>query len=347
MAGFACARRPVHKIIPYVVKPEEITPGVSNWYASTDPETGYGVLVKTREGRPIKLEGNPDHPLNRGKLSARGQAAVLDLYDPDRLKAPLQRSKGGAGKAITWAEADQAVVAKLKAAGSKVRVLSGPMGSDTTRKLVGEFLGGNAASHVEFDPLALDEIAEGQLESYGTAVMPHYRFDRADLIVSFGADFLGTWPNAVGYAADFMSRRRLLDEKHAATRMSQLVTFESTMTLTGSNSDERHPLRPGDEVRAALAIAHELIVNQKRSRFATDSAVTSALSGYKPETIAGETGIAGSVFKKLAQALWAARGKGMVLAGSHAERAIGGLRRLQTSLLTASPHSHRIADRRQ
>src|SRR5579859_505926 len=86
MAGLSCARRPVHKIIPYVVKPEEITPGVATYYASTskDCPCGCGLLVKTREGRPIKLEGNPDHPLNRGALCAQAQASVLGLYDTDR-----------------------------------------------------------------------------------------------------------------------------------------------------------------------------------------------------------------------------------------------------------------------
>src|SRR6478736_5691768 len=91
LASTACARRPVHKIIPYVVKPEEITPGVANYYATTCTEcaSSCGIVAKTREGRPIKLEGNPDHPLNRGKLCVHGQASILSLYDPDRLHGPL------------------------------------------------------------------------------------------------------------------------------------------------------------------------------------------------------------------------------------------------------------------
>jgi hypothetical protein len=111
MAGFACARRPVHKIIPYVVKPDEVTPGIANYYASSDPETGAGLLVKVREGRPVKLEGNPDHPVNRGKLSARQQSAILDLYDPERLQDPQTVDRASGKKSVaTWADVDARVV---------------------------------------------------------------------------------------------------------------------------------------------------------------------------------------------------------------------------------------------
>jgi hypothetical protein len=105
LASLSCARRPVHKIIPYVVQPEQITPGVPTVYASTskDCPCGCGLLVKTREGRPIKLEGNPDHPVNRGALCAQAQASVLGLYDTDRLKHPVRRSRGGeAQSAESW-----------------------------------------------------------------------------------------------------------------------------------------------------------------------------------------------------------------------------------------------------
>src|SRR5690606_17312153 len=107
MASFACARRPVHKIIPYVVKPEEVTGGIANYYATVCPETGYGILAKVREGRPIKMEGNPDHPMNRGALSARAQAHVLDLYDMDRAKEPMRIGRGKtAAKGAKWEELD-------------------------------------------------------------------------------------------------------------------------------------------------------------------------------------------------------------------------------------------------
>src|SRR6202034_4228467 len=112
MATFACARRPVHKIIPYVVSPEGVVPGVPILYASTSKECahGCGILIKTREGRPIKLEGNPDHPVNKGKLCAQAQASVLNLYDVDRLTGAAARDRnGGALREMSWQDADTAI----------------------------------------------------------------------------------------------------------------------------------------------------------------------------------------------------------------------------------------------
>ncbi|NDD90579.1 hypothetical protein EBZ37_00615 [bacterium] len=145
LSTVSCVRRPVHKIIPYVVKPEEITPGVANFYASTNPNTGSAVVVRVREGRPVKLEGNELSPLTKGKLSASEQAELLSLYDPERLKGPASRRRGsGSLSKMDWAAFDSAVVERLKrvsAAGGAVCVLSSEIKSDTTRKLIGEFLG--------------------------------------------------------------------------------------------------------------------------------------------------------------------------------------------------------------
>jgi molybdopterin-containing oxidoreductase family iron-sulfur binding subunit len=315
MATFSCARRPVHKIIPYVVKPENIVPGVPNFYASTDPETGYGLLVKTREGRPIKLEGNPDHPMNRGALSARIQAAVLDLYDTDRLQAPGTRARGGELKAAKWEDVDAAIVAKLKGA-SRVRVLSGEMYSESTSRLVREFLAAFASgAHVQYDALIADEVVEAQNLSYGTSVVPHYAFDQAQMIVSLGADFLGTWISPVEFNRDWVKGRKLEGASSSNAKLSKVVVYEPNVTITGGNADERYAIRPGDELKVALAIAYEIIINQKASRYSGDATVMAALSGYKPEIVAEEIGLTAESLKKVAHDLWAARGKGLVVGG--------------------------------
>ncbi len=319
MASFACARRPVHKIIPYVVKPEEIVPGNGTFYASTDPTTGDGLLVKTREGRPIKLEGNPDHPINRGRLSARGQAALLDLYDTERLRETMKGDRKGGMAVISTGDADQAIRARLRSAGGKVRVLTGPIMGESTARLVKEFVSQTGGEHVQWDVLALDDVMDGQADAYGQAVLPSYRFDQADVIVSLGADFLGTWPFAVESNRLFMKSRKLEGAARQAN-MSELHTFESVMSLTGANSDQRHGVRPGDEMRVGLALAHELIVNRKLTRYAADSAVTAALSGYKPEAIASEIGFDVKVIRELAGKLWAARGQSIVVGGGIATR---------------------------
>ncbi len=318
MASFACARRPVQKIIPYVVKPEEITLGVPTWYASTCKETGYGILVKSREGRPIKIEGNPDHPLNNGALSARGQATVLSLYDPDRLKAPLFRNRAiGGSQEISWSDADKRIGEKLKGA-TKVRILSGEILSESTQRVIREFLGGfGNGAQVVFEPLSLEDVAEGQAQSYGTAVVPSYRFDKADVILSIGADFLGTWNSPVEHANQWSKNRKLDSDQHTQATLSKLVTFEATMTLTGANSDERYPIRPGDELKIALAIAHQIVVADKKSAYSSNSAVVSLLSGYSPEAVASEIGLQGGAetIRKTARELFSARGKGLVVAG--------------------------------
>jgi len=325
MATAACARRPVHKIIPYVVKPEEITPGVSSYYASTlkGDVYDYGVLIKTREGRPIKIEGNPEHPVNRGAIDARGQASILSLYDPERLKNPISRDRAsGAKKDIAWADADAAILAKLKTlqGSGKVRVLSGSLTSDSQLRLIKEFLAPYKGEHVQFESLGYDDLMDAQTASYGSSVIPNYRFDQADMVVSLGADFLGTWINPVGFAADWIKKRKLASQDAAHAKQSKLVCFEPMMTVTGGNADERFPVRAGDELKIALALAHELIMVGKHSSYGNDSAVSSILAGYSAEKVAKEIGISPKALRKIAKELWENRGKSLIVAGSTQSR---------------------------
>ena len=218
LASAACARRPVNKIIPYVVKPEEIVPGIPVWYASTWREgtESYGLLVKNREGRPIKIEGNPDHPINRGKLGSRAQASLLSLYDPERLQAPVARDrKAQTSKAITWDEIDAAITCRLKglaaAPNRSVRILTGAGMGFSAQRLVREFLGffGNATdAWVQHEVLFPEDLVVGQGESYGARVLPVFHLDRANVVVSFGADFLGTWGSPVEQSNDWAKNRK-------------------------------------------------------------------------------------------------------------------------------------------
>jgi anaerobic selenocysteine-containing dehydrogenase/Fe-S-cluster-containing dehydrogenase component len=324
LATTACARRPVHKIIPYVVKPEEIVPGVANYYATTCGEcsTGCGVVAKNREGRPIKLEGNTEHPVNKGALCGRGQASLLNLYDPDRLRAPVLRNRPGtaAGREASWEDVDAVIVGKLKGA-KRVRVLSGPVQGESTQRLVREFLGSFASGeHVEWEPAGHDDIVEAQNASYGSAVLPHYRFDQAKYVVSLGADFLGSWISPVEYTGEWHRTRKLNAKAGAKQDFSKLVVFEPTFTITGGAADERIAVRPGDELKIALALAHELVVVQKRSGLASDGGVTAVLSGYKPEAVAQEIGVDAAQLKKVATELWENRGRGLVIGGGLASQ---------------------------
>jgi len=322
MASFACARRPVNKIIPYVVQPQEMTPGNPLYFSSTCKEcaNACGLLVKTREGRPIKLEGNESHPVNQGSLCAQGQASVLNLYDPDRLKKPMKGTKGGTKSGANWAEVDSLVVAALKTA-KKVRIISLPESSESSRRAIKEFMSAFLdAKWLEVDPSSLDDVADGQDESYGTRVVPEYAFDRAEMVVSFGADFLGTWGNPVQNSGRWSKMRKLSQAKDA---LSKLVVFESNMSITGASSDERVPILPGTEVGVAMAVAHEMIVVQKKGKFAGNADVASYLTGSVEDWAAKAGSLDPEKIKKTASELWEARGKSIVVgSGSRGLQAV-------------------------
>jgi len=295
MASLAgCTRRPVQKIVPYVNNPEEIVPGVPNFYASADPSTGYGLILKTREGRPIKVDGNSDHPMNRGALSARGQAMVHDLYDPDRLRAPLI-SKVEA----TWEEFDNQVKAALSKSRGATWILTGSVLSPTLKSAITK----SGFRHVMLDSESMDDVLDAQAASFGTRVFPRYRFDQADYIVSIDADFLGNWGSSVEYSKQFADKRRLEGNR---VSMNKLVAFESAMTLTGQNADQRFTIHPSDQLLVALALAHEVARLSGRS--------ADMLDGFSVKAVAQCTGIDAEAFTGVAKELVRFRGRSLVVA---------------------------------
>lgn len=311
LATTSCVRHPVEHIIPYSTAPVELTPGVANYYASSwvHAGQGYGFVVKTREGRPIKLEGNPAHPVNGGGLSAIAQAQVLGLYDPDRLQYPAKKNASGFDK-ISWDQLDDEVQKALKRSG--VVVLTSSLGSPTTNQLIDDFIKAFGGKHVVWDPLGADDVMEGQDASYGQSILPRYRFDKAKMIVSIGCDFLGTWISPVEHAKDFSKNRK------ANAQMNRLVVFESLMSLTGANADTRIMVRPSDLDSIVLGLLYEILVVQKNSRYASDSQVAKALSGYSD--VAAKIGIEKELFSEIAKDLWKHRGQSLVVTGGLATR---------------------------
>jgi MoCo/4Fe-4S cofactor protein with predicted Tat translocation signal len=295
MASLAgCSRRPVQRIVPYVTNPEEIIPGMPNFYASADPHTGYGLLIKTREGRPIKVDGNADHPMNRGSLHARGQAMIHDLYDPDRLRAPRI-----GGSEVTWADFDKQAKAALAASKGATWILTGTVLSPTLQRVIDK----SGFRHVMLDAISMDDVLDGQAQSYGSRVFPRYRFDRADCVVSIDADFLGNWGSTAEYTKQFADKRRLAGNKIS---MSKLIAFESAFHVTGQNSDERYTIHPNDQLHVALAIAHEVarLVGRSSEDFAA----------FSPAAVSQRTGISAEVFAATAKELVKNRGRGLVIA---------------------------------
>lgn len=241
----ASCEQPVRKAIPYLIRPEEITPGVSNYYASTyfDGQEYCSILVKVRDGRPIKIEGNELSSITRGGTSARIQASVLSLYDDSRYKAPTID-----GKEVSWDTIDSEIQTKLgelNSAGEKIVLVTPSIISPSTQKVINDFLSAFPGSkHLSYDSMSASGITRANLLSFGKESVPSYRFDRAEIIVSFGADFLGTWLSPVEFAKQYSGARSLTEGQN---NISRHIQFESYLSLTGSNADERIPIKPSQE----------------------------------------------------------------------------------------------------
>lgn len=244
-----CQQAKMEKAIPFLVKPEEVTPGLSTWYATMcgGCSAGCGVMGKTRDGRPIKLEGMPDHPVSQGGLCAVGQAHLLGLYDSQRMLEPHVN-----GRTSAWEEIDASIMKQLdviRSTGGAVRVLTGTITSPATKEMIRRFLARFKDSrHIQYDAISVSAILDAHEKTHGVRILPGYRFGNAEVIVSFDADFLGTWISPMEFTAGYRNGR-VLDGK--SSKFSHHVQFESRLSLTGAKADERVRMSPS-EIRAAL-----------------------------------------------------------------------------------------------
>ncbi len=241
---------PVRKSVPFLNKPDDITPGIANYYASTYVCNGdvIPVVVKQREGRPIKIEGNTLSTLTNGGTSAQAQASVLDLYDTTRLRYPMAN-----GKEATYEIVDKMIASALSATGGKpIVLLTSTITSPTTLQIISEFLAKYPGSrHVQYDAVSYSGMLQANQASYGKNALPCYHFENAKVIVSLGADFLGTWLSPVVFSNQYAQTRRINAEK---PEMSRHLQFESYLSLTGANADERYLHKPSETGAIALAL---------------------------------------------------------------------------------------------
>lgn len=245
---------PVKKVAPYVFKPEDITPGIATWYASTYANGGdyCSILVKTREGRPIKIEGNKDSRITLGGTSARVQASVLSMYDSMRIKNPLVKSGETFGNA-TWEEVDKAIGGKLSADPNvPIRILTSTIMSPSTKKVFAKFTEKYPNTKVySYDAISYSGMLMANMSSHGHMAIPDYDFSRAKAIVSIDADFLGTWISPIEYTKGYIKNRKV---SKGNTDMSRHYQFESRLSLTGSNADYRVAVLPSELGIVALNI---------------------------------------------------------------------------------------------
>ncbi|GAB3537571.1 TAT-variant-translocated molybdopterin oxidoreductase [Pontibacter brevis] len=242
--SLASCEAPVRKAIPYLNKPADVEPGVANWYASTYYQSGNynSILVKTREGRPIKIEPNPQSSLTPYGTSPGAQASVLGVYDHNRLRTPLI-----GGKEAEWEQVDREIRARLGNVTGKVALVSSTIISPSTKRLINEFGAGlGNFEHVTYDA----NSAYGLLSANG-GVVPGYDFSKAQVIVSVNADFLGTWIAPVPFAKQYIQNRKVSADN---PNMSKHYQFETHYSLTGANADIRVPIKPSEEAAVVTAL---------------------------------------------------------------------------------------------
>jgi len=244
-AILSSCKRPVQNALPYADQPPEITPGKSLYYATTfyDGHEYAGIVVKTRDGRPIKIEGNALSDFNKEGTTARVQASVLSLYDDARLRNPSEDNKPG-----EWDIIDNKItrsLSEISSKGGEVVLLTSSINSPATKKLIGQFGGSYKKFRwVKYDPISYSAVIEANSICFGEALIPDYHFEEADMVVSVNADFLGTWIAPVHFIPGYTTRRKLTDGEQ---EMLRHIHFESGMSLTGSNADVRKKIRPSEE----------------------------------------------------------------------------------------------------
>jgi molybdopterin-containing oxidoreductase family iron-sulfur binding subunit len=251
----ASCEMPVVKSIPYVYKPEDLVAGTANYFATTYVQDGdiLSIIAKVRDGRPIKIEGNSLSPITGGGTSARAQASVLDLYDTKRLRFPAQVVDKKVQEVPTLETFDKDIATKIAALGTApIVLLTSTITSPSSKKLVGEFLAKYPGSrHVTYDAVSQSGMIVANEATFGQKAIPSYHFDNANVIVSLGADFLGTWLSPVEFAHQYAKGRRI-DEKNVS--LSKHYQFESILSMTGANADERFTHKPSHEGLVAAAL---------------------------------------------------------------------------------------------
>ncbi|HSD66595.1 MAG TPA: TAT-variant-translocated molybdopterin oxidoreductase, partial [Vicinamibacteria bacterium] len=299
LAGLAACRRPEERIVPYVEPPEAVVPGVPRYYATTMPAgtSAYGLVVETHEGRPTKIEGNELHPSTLGASSARVQAAILDLYDPDRSPAVLRR-----GERSTWAELVAAWPerAKLHAAdgGEGLAVLLSPSTSPTLFRLAAALRAAYPRARlVVRDPVGGTNALDGTALAMGRPLLPVHRLEKAQAILAVDADVLNADPEMIRHTRAFAAGRRVASP---ADTMSRLWAVEAAFSVTGANADHRVRVAARHHPAFVAALAAEL----KQSGLELEAPVAPAVPGLSP-----------ALLRALAADLMAHRGASLLLVG--------------------------------
>ncbi len=299
-AATACAE-PVEKLVPYVEQPESITPGIAVWYASTCTEcpAACGLHVRTREGRPVKLEGNPDHPINQGKLCGRGQTSLGRTYLPDRYPQPMVRGAGGSLEPSTWDDAMAQLAAKLASARGRTWILGGTVGP-SLGGVIDQFAVAAGANRIVYEPFAHEALRKGTEAVFGVASLPIFDPSQADLIIDLGSDFLSTGLSPTENARQYADARNVNTDKTGGTRM---ISFGPRLNFTTTSADQWIPAKAGSEAAIAFALAKAVVAAKGTPEGVDAAGVQRFLSGANMAQAATAAGLEPSELSAVAEAL--------------------------------------------
>ena len=322
-----CGIKKPKSLIPYVIPEENITPGKAVWYASVCQEcpAGCGVSVRVREGRAVKVEGNPLHPVNKGALCARGQAALHGLYNPDRIQQPLRKKTDGTWEAISWEEAEKYFVEGLQkiqksGRGSDVVFITQHL-SGAIDGLVDEWLGALGSNkHVRYEPFAHESIKKANALMFGIAQVPAYNFADANTVIAFGADFLETWISPVEFTKGFTKHRGFKNGKRGS-----LYFVGPRLSMTATNADQWFSVNPGTEGIFALGLVKVILDNKAATGLSSADAlrIAAMVSPYSLGEVEKETGIASETILKTGIAFAKAKSSLAVAGGTTIESGDG------------------------
>ena len=315
-------QRNVEFLIPQVVPPEDYSPGVASWYNTVCNQcsAGCGISVRIREGKAKKIEGNPVHPISQGRTCARGQAGLNGLYNPDRIRTPLQnvgQRESGKFVEISWDEALTTVgsrIGRLKIEGnaSRVRLLSGQVRGHLD-ELFAQFMDLLGSEHYQqYDFTYPGAIRAANRISFGIDQLPYYDIKHADFLLSFGADYLGTWLSPVHHGLAYGHLRQGRDGRRGKT-----VQVEPRMSLTGANADEWIAARPGTEGLLALGIAN-VLVTEGRYQGSDRDEWSTALQPYSLSRVAAETDVSEDTILRIADEFGASQASLAIAGGAAA-----------------------------
>ena len=250
-ALFPACEQPVRKMIPYLIQPEEVIPGKASHYATTYRQGNLicPVVVKSRDGRPIKIEGNQLSSVTEGGTNARIQASILDLYNPGRSKNPVFMKNQ-----ISWEEADLQIKTRFEELNNKkIAFVSETISSPSEKKLIEKLISRFPnIEHLEIDAISFEAIRLANKACFGMEIIPAYQFQEADIVVGFNCDFLGGWISPVEFSKQYSKR------KEPEGNLIRHIQFESTFTITGAAADERFPINPSEEKAFLLSLLTQI-----------------------------------------------------------------------------------------